>query len=144
MNSGVGGYGTILVYAAKQQKCSFLNSSDRIPRGVNSDLFRPPTIDYEANRRGAKALDVLVRSPRATPEIHGISGSTEVLAELHVWRLRINNSIWRNRVFLVGEFPVFETLGLNREPAAIVGADLFGGRDFIVDFTRRRLLVKSR
>ena len=70
--------------------------------------------------------------------------ATEVLAELRVWRLRINNSIWRNRVFLVGEFPIFETLGLERSPAAIAGADLFGKRDFIVDFTRRRLLVKSK
>jgi predicted aspartyl protease len=96
------------------------------------------------NRRGTRALDILVRSPRAKQEIHGVSGSTEVLAELHVWRLQINNSIWRNRVFLVGEFPVFETLGLNRQPAAIAGADLFGRRDFIIDFTRRRLLVKSR
>lgn len=96
------------------------------------------------NRRGARALDVLVRRPSAVPEIHGISGSTEVLAELRVWRLRINNSIWRNRVFLVGEFPIFETLGLERSPAAIAGADLFGKRDFIVDFTRRRLLVKSK
>lgn len=96
------------------------------------------------NRRAAKTLDVLVRRPRVMPDVHGVSGSTEVLAELHVWRLRINNSIWRNRIFLVGEFPVFETLGINRRPAAIAGADLFGQRDFIVDFARQRLLVKSR
>lgn len=96
------------------------------------------------NRRAAGALDILVRRPRTMPDVHGVSGSTEVLAELHVWRLRINNSIWRNRVFLVGEFPVFETLGMNRRPAAIAGVDLFGRRDFIVDFARQRLLVKSR
>lgn len=96
------------------------------------------------NRRGARALDILVRSPRTTPEIHGVAGGAEVLAELHVWRLEINNSIWRNRIFLVGEFPVFRKLGINRGPAAIAGADLFGERDFIVDFTRRRLLVKSK
>jgi gamma-glutamyltranspeptidase/glutathione hydrolase len=56
MMSGIGGYGTILVYDAAQRKCRFLNSSDRIPRGVDSDLFRPPTIAYEGNRRGAKAV----------------------------------------------------------------------------------------
>ena len=56
MMSGIGGYGTILVYDAVQRKCRFLNSSDRIPRGVKSDLFRPPAIDFEANRRGAKAI----------------------------------------------------------------------------------------
>jgi len=95
------------------------------------------------NRRAVTALDVPVRRPRAMPEFQGVSGSSEVLAELHVWRMRINNSIWRNRIFLVGEFPVFHTLGIDRRPAAIAGADLFGERDFIVDFARQRLLVKS-
>jgi len=39
---------------------------------------------------------------------------------------------------------VFEALGLSRRPAAIAGSDLFGSRDFIIDFARQRLLVKSR
>lgn len=96
------------------------------------------------NRRAARALDILVRRPQAKPEVFGISGSTEILAELRVWRLRINSSLWRNKTFLVGEFPVFDTLGLDRRPAAIAGADLFGERDFIIDFARRRLLVKRK
>ena len=114
------------------------------------DAERIPTVfDLGAtvnlmNQPAARALDVLVRRPRSKPEVHGVSGSTEVLAELHVWRLRINNSLWRKKIFLVGEFPVFEALGLSRRPAAIAGADLFGSRDFIIDFARQRLLVKSR
>jgi predicted aspartyl protease len=114
------------------------------------DTERIPTVfDLGAtvnlmNQPAARALDVLVRRPRSTPEVHGVSGSTEILAELHVWRLRINNSLWRKKIFLVGEFPVFEALGLSRRPAAIAGSDLFGSRDFIIDFARQRLLVKSR
>ena len=96
------------------------------------------------NRPAARVLDVLVRKPHSAPEVHGVSGSTEVLAELHVWKMRIGNSTWRNKIFLVGEFPVFQTLGINRQPAAVAGADLFGRREFIVDFTRQRLLVKSK
>jgi predicted aspartyl protease len=96
------------------------------------------------NRRAARALDIMVRRPRTRPEVHGVSGSTDVLAELRVWRLKINDSLWRNKIFLVGEFPVFDTLGLNRRPAAIAGTDVFGRRDFIIDFARRRLLVKTR
>ena len=96
------------------------------------------------NVRAARALDIQVRVPHAARDVHGVSGSTEVLAELRVWRLRINKSNWRNRIFLVGEFPVFGTLGLDRRPAAIAGVDIFGEQDFIIDFTRRRLLVKSR
>lgn len=56
MMSGIGGYGTILVYDAKTNKIRFLDSSGKIPMAVDSDVFRPPTPDYEENRRGPKAV----------------------------------------------------------------------------------------
>ena len=56
MMSGIGGYGTILVYDAKTRRTRFLNSSGRIPAAVNSDAFRAPTPGYLENRRGAKAI----------------------------------------------------------------------------------------
>ena len=56
MMSGIGGYGTILVYDAKTRRTWFLNSSGRIPAAVNSDAFRAPTPGYLENRRGAKAV----------------------------------------------------------------------------------------
>lgn len=55
-NSGIGGYGTILLYDAKGRQPWFLNSSGRIPAGVDSDAFRAPTPDHLENRRGAKAV----------------------------------------------------------------------------------------
>ncbi|MEM7356567.1 MAG: gamma-glutamyltransferase, partial [Acidobacteriota bacterium] len=54
--SGIGGYGTLLVYHAETGENRFLNASGRIPRGVDSDAYRAPTPDYQANRRGAKAV----------------------------------------------------------------------------------------
>ena len=56
MMSGIGGYGTILIYDAKKKQIRFLNCSGKIPVNTNSDLMRPPTIGYEANRRGAKSV----------------------------------------------------------------------------------------
>ena len=56
MMSGMGGYGTILVYSVRENRVRFLNSSSRIPRAVDSDAFRPPTPGYRENRRGAKAV----------------------------------------------------------------------------------------
>lgn len=56
MNSGIGGYGTILIYDAEKGRVRFLDSSGKIPSGVDSDAFRPPTPDYSKNRRGAKAV----------------------------------------------------------------------------------------
>ena len=56
MNSGMGGYGTILIYHAKTKKIRFLDSSGRIPLAMDSDLMRPPTENYRENRRGAKSI----------------------------------------------------------------------------------------
>jgi len=56
MMSGMGGYGTVLVYDAKTQKSRFLNCSGRIPASLDSDVFRAPTKNYMANRRGPKAI----------------------------------------------------------------------------------------
>jgi gamma-glutamyltranspeptidase/glutathione hydrolase len=56
MMSGIGGYGTILIYDAKSKKIRFLDSSGKIPQGVDSDVFRAPTPNYKENRRGPKAV----------------------------------------------------------------------------------------
>ena len=56
MMSGMGGYGTILIYDASGRKVRFLNSSSRIPAAVDSDVFRAPTPGFEENRRGPKAV----------------------------------------------------------------------------------------
>lgn len=54
--SGMGGYGTILTYDAKEGKLRFLDSSGKIPMKTDSDLMRPPAEDYLKNRRGAKSV----------------------------------------------------------------------------------------
>ncbi|MHC4150122.1 MAG: gamma-glutamyltransferase [Planctomycetota bacterium] len=56
MMSGIGGYGTIVVYDAAEGNAHFLNCSGRIPEAVNSDAFRTPTPNFKENRRGAKAV----------------------------------------------------------------------------------------
>jgi gamma-glutamyltranspeptidase/glutathione hydrolase len=56
MMSGIGGYGTIVIYDAGKREARFLNSSGRIPRAVDSDAFRLPTPGYLENRRGAKSV----------------------------------------------------------------------------------------
>ena len=56
MMSGMGGYGTILIYDAEKSDVRFLNCSSRIPAAVDSDVYRFPAPDYKKNRRGAKAV----------------------------------------------------------------------------------------
>ncbi len=56
MMSGIGGYGTILVYSTEESRVRYLDSSGKIPTSVDSDVFRPPTLGYLENRRGPKAV----------------------------------------------------------------------------------------
>jgi gamma-glutamyltranspeptidase/glutathione hydrolase len=56
MMSGMGGYGTILIYDAERDESRFLNSSGLIPRALDSDVFRAPTPNYMENRRGPKSI----------------------------------------------------------------------------------------
>ena len=96
------------------------------------------------NRRAARVLDVPVRRPRYIPDVWGVTGKTEVLVELVVWRLQIEQMHWSRRSFLIGDFPVFEALDVSDKPVAIAGSGFFKDRDFIIDFSRMRLLVRSR
>ncbi len=56
MMSGIGGYGTILTYDAKTKHARFLNCSGRIPKSLDSDVFRAPAPNWQANRTGAKGV----------------------------------------------------------------------------------------
>ena len=76
MMSGMGGYGTIMVYAAEAGAPLFLDASGKIPLGVDADVYRAPTPNYMENRVGAKA----VSTPGAThawEAMHGRFGSME-------------------------------------------------------------------
>jgi len=96
------------------------------------------------NTKAARRLNILMRKPEVGTKVTGAIGSAPVLAVLRVSRLRVNNKYWRNRIFLVGEFPIFEVFDIDKRPAIIAGTDFFRQSDFVVDFARKRLLVKAR
>ena len=56
MMSGMGGYGTIMVYSADAGEAFYLDASGKIPVGVDPDAYRAPTPNYMENRVGAKAV----------------------------------------------------------------------------------------
>jgi gamma-glutamyltranspeptidase/glutathione hydrolase len=56
MMSGMGGYGTILIYDATKGEVRFLNASGRIPARLDPDVFRPPDPRYLENRSGPTAV----------------------------------------------------------------------------------------
>ncbi|MEO9868887.1 gamma-glutamyltransferase [Ekhidna sp.] len=56
MMSGLGGYGTILIYDKEEDRVRYLNSSGRFPKATNTDLMRSPTPNYMENRVGPKSI----------------------------------------------------------------------------------------
>lgn len=54
--SGLGGYGSTLIYDVEKKEIRYLNSSGKFPLATNSDLMREPTIDYLKNRKGPKSI----------------------------------------------------------------------------------------
>ncbi|MBI1830419.1 MAG: gamma-glutamyltransferase family protein, partial [Planctomycetes bacterium] len=56
MMSGMGGFGVILIYDAKKGVVRCLDASGRFPAATDADVFRAPTPNHLANRKGAKAV----------------------------------------------------------------------------------------
>lgn len=54
--SGLGGYGSTLIYDAQKKEIRYLNSSGKFPLATDSDLMRDPTTDYLKNRKGPKSI----------------------------------------------------------------------------------------
>ena len=95
------------------------------------------------NWRAARALRVRPLSPRLPGEISGAVETAPVAAQLEIRSLKTGELRWSHKTFIIADFPVFDVLGLGDRPMAIVGAGLFSRRDFVIDFTRKRLLVKT-
>jgi gamma-glutamyltranspeptidase/glutathione hydrolase len=56
MMSGMGGFGVILFYDADKSALRCLDASGRFPKATNADVFRAPTPNFMANRKGAKSV----------------------------------------------------------------------------------------
>jgi gamma-glutamyltranspeptidase/glutathione hydrolase len=54
--SGIGGYGSTLIYDMQKKEIRYLNSSGKFPLATNSDLMRGPATDYLKNREGPKSI----------------------------------------------------------------------------------------
>lgn len=95
------------------------------------------------NWRAARALRVRPNRAGNKGTISGALETEPVTAELVVSELRIKAIHWRNRTFMIADFDIFEFLNLNNRPVALVGPKLFQERDFVIDFERKRLLIRA-
>ena len=93
------------------------------------------------NWHTARAIRVKPRKSGPGSEISGAIETEPVVAELEVDELRIEDILWRNRTFVISDFPIFEALDLEDRLVAIIGPGLFNERDFVIDFERKRMLI---
>lgn len=95
------------------------------------------------NWAGARSLGITRSQVREEYVLSGALESERVTATLVANRLRTAGVVWRNEELSIADFEIFETLMLTDSPAAILGAGLFTQRDFVIDFVRNRLLVRT-
>lgn len=74
--------------------------------------------------------------------LSGAIESVPVVAQVKIDVVTTGRVRWRDEVFTIVELEFIKTLMRGVAPCAILGAGLFTQRDFIIDFTRSRLLVK--
>ncbi|MCP4726245.1 MAG: gamma-glutamyltransferase [bacterium] len=139
MMSGMGGYGTILVYDAEKNEVRFLDSSGKIPANVNSDAFREPTPDFKENRKGPKAVSTpgnvnawyALSSEYGNLEWKGLFDSAIEISE-NGFRLQSRIAYFINRAF--DKFPdhAKEFYGSNGEP--LKNGDLLVQKDLARSF----------
>jgi predicted aspartyl protease len=112
------------------------------------DLKMPAIFDLGAglnmmNWAAASDLGLDPVELRDEDQVSGAIESTPIVARVRARDVRTGGIHWRNEEFMIAELDIFTTLKHDATPCAILGAGLFTQRDFIIDFARGRLLVKT-
>ncbi len=94
------------------------------------------------NWPAARYLDLRVPRSVSRETLKGAVDTKEITGAYTVDRLEAGLMNWFDVEFLIADLEVFEALGLDQQPIAIVGSGFFRKRDFIIDFRRSRLLVR--
>ena len=95
------------------------------------------------NWKGARSLGIKRHLIGERQTIVGAVDTMTFIARLDAREVTTAGVRWRNESFAIADLEIFETLMIADQPTAILGAKLFTQRDFIIDFKRNRLLIKS-
>ena len=94
------------------------------------------------NWAAARSLGLEPADLTGDESFSGAIDTTDAVGRFRADKVKTGRVRWRDEEFSVADLEVFETLVNGDAPYAILGAGLFKRRDFIIDFARRRLLVK--
>jgi predicted aspartyl protease len=103
--------------------------------GAGVSVLNPPA---------ARALRLAAVRRDEEGEFSGAIGEQPVVVVLHRENLWTSGVAWPEETFVIADLAIFATLDSVDSPLAILGAGLFGRRDFIIDFARDRLLIRGR
>ena len=95
------------------------------------------------NRAAARRTGLEAAVSREKDVLSGAIDSVSLGARFTIDEIETGPVRWRNEEFRIGELEFFTSLMRADMPYALIGAELFTQRDFIIDFTRNRLLVKT-
>ncbi len=94
------------------------------------------------NTRALRFIGERLRRRLTGGELSGAVEATVVHAKLEVGVVRTTHLRWTDTEFLIADIHALDILELDDRPIAIIGAEFFNRRDFVIDFARSRLLVK--
>ena len=94
------------------------------------------------NWPAVQLLDLRQVRGEPVPLLSGALESTMVAARFRANSVTTGRVRWHDEEFLAADLSIFRALGQEQNPFVILGAGLFNQRDFIIDFTRNRLLVR--
>jgi len=95
------------------------------------------------NWPAARFLHLVPKDPKRRQLLSGALESTPVVARFNAREVKTAGIRWEKEVFLVADLTIFATLQKDESPFVILGSGLFNQRDFMIDFVRNRLLVKT-
>ena len=95
------------------------------------------------NWSAARFLGLTPEGRKRGELLSGALESTPVMARFNAAEVTTAGIRWQNEAFLVADLAIFTTLQKEDSPFVILGSGLFNQRDFLIDFVRNRLLVKT-
>jgi hypothetical protein len=95
------------------------------------------------NWPAARVLHLVPKDPKRRQLLSGALENTPVIVRFDAREVNTAGIRWENEVFLVADLAIYATLQRDESPFVILGSGLFNQRDFMIDFVRNRLLVKT-
>jgi hypothetical protein len=94
------------------------------------------------NTRFANLAKVEEDKAAAATTVHGATNSASTLQPARTRTVRMLGKELGETSIRIADLPIFETFGLQEEPAMIIGADYLGRFRLVIDFPTRRVWLR--